>query len=66
MIIMVEIIFKRKKANHTVNVQGKLIQFREGVAEVSEDEATLLLEQDDYTLPPRKKKAPAKSKGQKK
>lgn len=49
---MVEIRFKRKEANHTVNIAGKLINFKDGVAVVDEATAESLKEMDDpdYTV----------------
>lgn len=65
---MVEIRFKRKEANHTVNIAGKLINFKDGVAVVDEATAESLKEMDDpdYTVvgeavkPKRRRKAKPK------
>lgn len=49
---MVEIEFKNKKADHSLNLKGKFIKFKNGKAEVSEIDAEAIknLHDPDYTV----------------
>jgi hypothetical protein len=64
---MKTVYFKNKTANHSVNIQGKNVQFVNGKAEIEDDkEAEKLAKKDEYSLRPftvsKKKKKTAKKK----
>lgn len=51
---MREVRFKNKEAKHSLNVQGKMISFKDGVAKVNDNEAEAIskLDNSDYEVVP--------------
>jgi len=68
-ILMREVQFKHKNANHTLHLKGKKIVFKNGRAQVDDEiaDAIIDLEDNDYMVKPerkvRPKKQPSKKKG---
>lgn len=54
---MREIKFKNKKANHSINIAGKNIEFKNGVAFVDDNEANFIegTKDPDYKVVPEKR-----------
>ena len=47
---MKTVYFKNKKANHSVNVKGKNIAFKDGKAQIEDEEAAKLAKKPEYSL----------------
>lgn len=42
--------FKNKNANHSVNIKGKNVTFKDGKAQIEDEEATKLSKKPEYSL----------------
>lgn len=47
---MKTVYFKNKKANHSVNIKGKNVTFKDGKAQIEDEEASKLSKKPEYSL----------------